>query len=109
VTKRSARPARLTEAEARTLTRGEILDRLEAESEWWTAHRPRTDADHKAYATFARILNSSIDPAAAIQDTLDYVQGRGTGSYWATRPAGPASGAARHLDAEAAPEPEAEP
>ena len=102
--KRSPRPRPLTEAEALTLTRGEILDRLVAESDWWTAHPVKTDADRQAYATFSRILHSSIDPAAAIQDAMDHVQGQGAGSYWETRP-----GERAAVEPAPAAEPEAEP
>jgi hypothetical protein len=39
---------RLTDAEARTLTRAELLDRVEAEQAYWSHKRTMTDADSAA-------------------------------------------------------------
>lgn len=82
------RPKRLTEAEARTLTRAQILDRLEAESDWWTLHRPKTDADREAYAVFSRLLHAYIDPAEGLKAAMDTLEGRSS-DYWETRPGDP--------------------
>jgi hypothetical protein len=37
-------------------------------------------------------MHAYLDPAAAIQDAIDYVEGHGSGSYWKTRPGEDATG-----------------
>ena len=66
-----ARFKRLTDAEARTLTRAELLDRLEAEQAYWFRKKIRTDEDQAASREFSRILLAHVDPAAAIQAARD--------------------------------------
>jgi hypothetical protein len=80
---------RLTDAEARTLTRRELLDRVEAEQAYWFRKRTRTAGDDAAFREFTRIMYAYLSPASvaeAIQDTIDYIEGRSPGSYWDTRP-----------------------
>ena len=77
---------RLTEAEARTLTRRELLDRVEAEQKYWARKHARSDEDRAAEREFTRILFTYMNPSEAMQATIDYIEGlRGPG-YWDTRP-----------------------
>ena len=76
---------RLTDAEARSLTRRELLDRIEAEQAYWfRSHRDRKDPE--GFREFSRIMHAYLSPAVAIQGTIDYIEGRRSGSYWDTRP-----------------------
>ncbi|MGH3284423.1 MAG: hypothetical protein ACRDPD_07020 [Streptosporangiaceae bacterium] len=80
---------RLTDAEARTLTRRELLDRIEAEQAYWFRKKTMTAGDDAAFREFTRIMHAYLSPAwiaEAIQDTIDYIEGRSPGSYWDTRP-----------------------
>ena len=79
---------RLTDAEARTLTRRELLDRIEAEQAYWFRKKARTPGDDAAFREFTRIMYACLSPASiaeAMQDTIDYIEGRGPGRYWDTR------------------------
>jgi hypothetical protein len=79
---------RLTDAEARSLTRRELLDRIEAEQAYWfRGHRDRKDPE--GFREFTRIMCAYLSPASiaeAMQATIDYIEGRGPGNYWDTRP-----------------------
>lgn len=80
---------RLTDAEARTLTRRELLDRIETEQKYWLRKKTRTVGDDAAFREFTRIMYAYLSPASiaeAMQDTIDYIEGRSSGSYWETRP-----------------------
>lgn len=84
-----ARFKRLTAAEARTLTRHELLDRIEAEQAYW--HRKNwhrmSDEDRAAEREFRRIMYAALNPSEALDDALALVEGRRTGeSYWDQRP-----------------------
>lgn len=82
-----ARFKRLTATEARTLTRDELLDRIEREQQYWMRKRISTPEDHEAYREFSRIMHASINPGAAIAEALAVVKGEHTGpSYWAETP-----------------------
>lgn len=82
-----ARFKRLTAAEARTLTRDQLLDRILAEQEYWHRKGSLTPEDGAALREFRRILHASLDPGAGIRDTLDYVNGvPGAGRYFDQRP-----------------------
>jgi hypothetical protein len=81
-----ARFKRLTDEEARTLTRGELLDRVEAEQKYWERKRARSDADRAAEREFSRILFTYVKPGEAIQATVDYIEGRRGRDYWDTPP-----------------------
>ncbi|MGH3155548.1 MAG: hypothetical protein ACRDNF_03065 [Streptosporangiaceae bacterium] len=77
---------RLTDAEARTLTRGELLDRIEVEQAYWFRKGTHTAQDDAAFREFTRIMHAYISPSEAIQDTIDYIEGRSSGNYWNTHP-----------------------
>ena len=77
---------RLTEEEARTLTRGELLDRVEAEQKYWARKRARSDEDRAAEREFTRILFTYVNPSEAMQATIDYIEGQRGHDYWDTRP-----------------------
>lgn len=78
---------RLTDAEARTLTRAELLDRVEAEQAYWSRKRDMTSADVAAEREFGRIWHAYLSPAAMVQAAMDVVKGRES-DYWETRPEG---------------------
>jgi hypothetical protein len=80
------RPGHLTDAEARTLTRGEILERVAAELGYWHANPPKTGAARAAYRECAAIMHAYIDPGKAMQAALDALEGRGRLGYWEQRP-----------------------
>jgi triphosphoribosyl-dephospho-CoA synthetase len=82
----TSRFKRLTDAEARTLTRRELLDRVEAEQRYWMRKKITTDADREASREFSRILFTYLDLAEGMRATIDYIEGRGRGDYWDTRP-----------------------
>ena len=70
---------RLTDAEARTLTRRELLDRIEAEQAYWFRKKKRTAEEDAAFREFTRIMYAYLSPASvadAMQDTIDYIEGR---------------------------------
>jgi hypothetical protein len=91
-----ARFVRLTRADLAQLTRGELLDRIEAEQAYWHRKQDRgqfTDADRAALAEFHEIMHAAVDPAAATRDLSALVTGvPGAGTYWdeVPEPAGPA-------------------
>lgn len=84
-----ARFKRLTAAEARTLTRSQILDRIEAEQKYWERKHTRgmSAEDRAAEDEFHRIMHASINPAAAVGDVTDYMRGvPGAGRYFDQKP-----------------------
>lgn len=91
-----ARFVRLTRADLAQLTRGELLDRIEAEQAYWHRKQDRgqfADADRAAFAEFHEIMHAAVDPVAAIRDLSALVTGApGAGTYWDETPeqAGPA-------------------
>jgi hypothetical protein len=89
-----ARFKRLTDAEARALTRAELLDRIEAEQAYWSRKHTMTDADCTAEREFRRIMHTYLNPADGLAALRDVLEGR-PNNYWETRP-------------EPQPEPEAE-
>jgi hypothetical protein len=76
---------RLTDAEARQLTRAEILARVEAEQQYWFRGR-RIAADPDGYREFSRIMHTYLNPGAMMQDLIDLLEGRGSGGYMSRRP-----------------------
>ena len=78
---------RLTDEEARTLTRHELLDRVEAEEAYWTRkyHGRLTDADRAAAREFSRIMHTYLSIGAALQAATDTANGTRS-NYWDTRP-----------------------
>lgn len=82
-----ARFKRLTAAEANTLTRAEILDRLEAEQAYWfRGNRCRHEPD--AYREFCRIMHAAINLGEMLNDTLTWLNNgaSGAGRYLDQRP-----------------------
>jgi hypothetical protein len=77
-----ARFKRLTDAEARTLTRAELLDRVEGESAYWDRQRPRTEADWDAHREFGRIMHAYLSPSDAIQAAMDTLAVGERSNYW---------------------------
>jgi hypothetical protein len=78
----------LTDAAARTLTRGKLVERIEAQQQWYQAKRRKTNADHAAMRELGRILRRYVDLGAAFDATIATVTGAQRGvSYWDTRPA----------------------
>jgi hypothetical protein len=82
-----ARFKRLTDAEARTLTRSEILDRVEAEQQYWIRKHRRgmTEEDVTAEREFNRIMYAYLDPMAGLDALRDTLEGRRS-DYWESRP-----------------------
>jgi hypothetical protein len=80
---------RLTDAEARILTRRELLDRIEADQAYWFRKKTRTGEDDAAFREFTRLMYAYLSPVSiveAMQHTIDYIEGRSHGRYWDTRP-----------------------
>ncbi|GAA3569989.1 hypothetical protein GCM10022419_058580 [Nonomuraea rosea] len=77
---------RLTIEEARTLTRDELLPRIEAEQQYWyqRIHRCRMrPGDDEAFKTFNQILHVAADPVRLLWDTDPFLEGTSTNSdYW---------------------------
>ena len=78
---------RLADAEARTLTRAELLDRIEAEQNYWAHKRGRTAENLAAEREFSQILHTYLPLADALQAARDVLEGRES-TYWETRPGG---------------------
>lgn len=85
-----ARFKRLTEADLSTLTREQLLDRFEREGEYWDRKFTRglSAADNEAYQEFSRLLHLAIDPAKAMDDLTDYLNGGTKPEYWQRKPQG---------------------
>jgi hypothetical protein len=78
---------RLTRADLGVLTRGELLDRVEVEQQYWfrkLAREGETPENHAAYEEFRAIMHAAFDPAAAVQAALTLVtNGHGwSADYW---------------------------
>lgn len=76
------RPKHLTEAEARTLTRRQILDRVEAEQAYWLGLRRMPEEGHTACRELMQIMHRYVDLPGALGATIDLVEGRRAVSYW---------------------------
>jgi hypothetical protein len=85
-----ARFQRLTEADLSNLTRDDLLDRFEREGAYWDRKFARglTAADSEAYREFSRLLHLAIDPAKAMDDLADYLEGGDRPEYWQQKPLG---------------------
>jgi hypothetical protein len=73
-----ARFVRLTRADLARLTRAELLDRIEAEQQYWHRKQDRgkfTAEDRTAFAEFREIMHAACEPAAAIQDLNNRIAG----------------------------------
>lgn len=69
-----ARFERLTVEEARTLSREQLLPRIEDEQQYWYARMNRMEirvGDDDAFKTFTQIMHIVIDPGRAVPGT-DY-------------------------------------
>lgn len=78
-----ARFKRLTAAEASTLTRSQLLDRIEAEQTYWYRKRNPTPEEEAGEREFHRIMHAALNPADGIGDSLRYLQGvPGAGRYF---------------------------
>lgn len=89
-----ARFKRLTEADLSELTRDELLDRFEREGEYWDRKFARglSPADSEAYQEYSRLLHLAIDPAKAMDDLADYLDGGTRPEYWQQKPIGGGGG-----------------
>jgi hypothetical protein len=78
----------LTRQDLDTLTRTELLARIEEESAYWDRKSKRglSDADAAAMREFSAILHAAMDPGAAIEHAAQYVEGRGDNGYWSQKP-----------------------
>jgi hypothetical protein len=79
---------RLTEADLRTLTREELLDRFDAEGAYWDRKMQRglSEKDAAAYQEYGRLLHLAIDHARALDDITNYLNGGDRPDYWKQRP-----------------------
>ncbi|GAA3097819.1 hypothetical protein [Streptosporangium carneum] len=82
---------RLTIEEARTLSRDQLLDRIEVEQRYWyrlmDSGTLRVGED-EAYRTFTRIMHAAIDSGRAVSDTLALLNGECVSEEYWTRPLG---------------------
>jgi hypothetical protein len=79
-------PGHLTDEEARTLTRHQILGRVEEEQSYLLGKRRRTAADNAKLNELGRILIAYLPPGKAL-DALDATLRDGHRSgYWDSRP-----------------------
>jgi hypothetical protein len=79
----------LTETEARTMTRREILDRVETEQARLLARRSKTAADHAQLSELIRILRAAgITPEAGL-DALERTLAGDRDDWWGERPLSP--------------------
>ena len=76
---------RLTDAEARSITRNELLTRVEAEQAYWSRKHTMTDADREAERELRRIMYAYLNPADALTALRDVLEGR-PNNYWEARP-----------------------
>ncbi len=88
---RMPRFKRLTIDEARTLTRDQLLDRIEAEQKYWyrlmDSGKIRAGED-EAYKIFTQIMHAAIDPGRVISDTLALLNGESVNKDYWTKPLG---------------------
>jgi len=79
---------RLTQDDLKTLTRAELLDRMEVESAYWDrkVRRGLSSEDAAAHDEFGRIMRAAIDPEDAITSARRLLDGRDDDGYWETKP-----------------------
>jgi hypothetical protein len=87
----------LTEDEARTLTRHELLDRVEAQQVYYDVMWRKTPADEAAMNELSRIIHRYLNINAAFDAAFATLGGYKGTRYWETRPeedrpAGPPAG-----------------
>jgi hypothetical protein len=97
-----ARFQRLTRADLDTLTRGELIRRVEAEQQYWARKEQRgslSDADQQARQEFSAILMQVVNPARlaeAMGEITAWIRGERAAptSYWTEVPGQPGGGGA---------------
>lgn len=77
----------LTDAEARELTRSELLERIADQQDYYQAKKRKTQTDEAAMAELSRIMHRYIDVKAAFADVYAALNGRTGPSYWDARAA----------------------
>ncbi|MFJ7269444.1 hypothetical protein ACIQV3_22830 [Streptomyces sp. NPDC099050] len=79
---------RLTREDLTKLTRAELLDRIRMESDYWDrkCKRGLNEADAAAHQEFSSILHAALDPGAALNHAIVYIEGRGDNGYWNEKP-----------------------
>lgn len=86
---------RLVKDDLTRLTRGELLDRVETEQQYWFRKLDRegeTPENHAAYEEFRAIMHAAINPAEAVADTLRLLTaGPAAATYWDEIPGKPAT------------------
>ena len=78
----------LSDDEARTLARHELLDRVEAQQAHYDAKRRKTPADEAAMNELSRIIHRYLNINAAFGAAFATLDGYTGTSYWETRPDG---------------------
>jgi hypothetical protein len=82
---------RLTLEEARTLTRDELLPRIEEEQKYWyhRIHRCMMQpGDDEAFKTFNRIMHVAADPHRLLWETDPFLEGTTVDEDYWKRPLG---------------------
>lgn len=79
---------RLTRDDLAKLTRAQLQDRIEVESAYWDrkCRRGLNEADAAAHQEFSVILHAALDPGAALDHAIQYIEGRGDNGYWDEKP-----------------------
>ena len=82
---------RLKPSDLDSLTRAELLDRIDAESAYWDrkCQRGLNEADAAAHQQFSAILHAALNPGDALDHAIQYVEGRGDNGYWNEKPGQP--------------------
>lgn len=89
-----ARFTRLTRADLDTNTRDDLLDRIEAEQEYWKRKQQRglSPADEQARREFSDLIAIVLDPSAladSMAEDAAWLRGeRGPSAYWSQIPGG---------------------
>lgn len=86
-----SRMKHLTYNEALAMTRGELLERVDTEQQWWFRQMDsgRIGWSDEGYKEFRRIMHL-LDPGEALADTRRLLEGMPGPSYWDQRPTPPA-------------------
>ncbi|MGW0984263.1 hypothetical protein ACWD33_26010 [Streptomyces xiamenensis] len=84
---------RLKRTDLDTLTRAELQDRVQAESDYWDrkCRRGLSEADAAAHQEFSAILYAAIDPGAALAHAQHYLETGVDNGYWDEKPGAPRS------------------
>lgn len=82
----ATKPKPLTREEARTMTRSQILDRVEAEQAYFDGKRRKTPADRQQQAEMFRIFRAAINPGLMLDDALAFLKDGIRSSYMDQRP-----------------------